>query len=104
MWRIVALCWVFTAPMLTGILILAVLMTPLSAQAALWIPIAAALGFVYGIPCARCAAKFLQGPATDDPALRWGWSLPGRRGADGERVRVAQPATVRRARSWSFRP
>ena len=39
MWRIVALCWVFTAPALTGILIVAVLMTPpLSAEAALWIP------------------------------------------------------------------
>jgi hypothetical protein len=79
MWRIVALCWVFTAPVLAGVLIVAVLMTPaLSADAALWIPIAAALGFAYGVPCAISAAKFLEGPATDDPALRWGWGLSAR--------------------------
>ncbi len=76
MWRIVALCWVFTAPMLAGILSVIVLLTPpLSAEAALWIPIAAALGFIYGVPCAACIAKFAQGPTSDDAALRWGWGL-----------------------------
>jgi hypothetical protein len=78
---IVALCWVFTAPTLAGLLVVAVLLTPLSAEPALWIPIAGALGFIYGVPCARCVAKFVQGPATDDAALRWGWSLPGRSAA-----------------------
>ncbi len=76
MWRIVALCWVFTAPVLTGILIVAVLVTPpLSAEATLWIPVAAVLGFTYGVPCANCIAKFLEGPATNDALLRWGWGL-----------------------------
>ncbi len=76
MWRIVALCWVFTAPALVGVLIVAVLVTPpLSAEAALWIPIAAVLGFAYSVPCARCIAKFLEGPTTNDVALRWGWGL-----------------------------
>ena len=79
MWRIVALCWVFTAPLLTGILIVAVLVTPpLSAEAKVWIPIAAVLGFTYGIPCANCIAKILEGPATNDAALRWGWGLSAR--------------------------
>jgi hypothetical protein len=79
MWRIVALCWVFTAPALTGILIVAVLATPaLAAEATLWIPVAAVLGLAYGVPCARCIAKFLEGPATNDAALRWGWGLPAR--------------------------
>jgi hypothetical protein len=76
MWRIVALCWVFTAPALVGILILAVLLTPaLAAEAALWIPIAAALGLAYSVPCARGVAAFLAGPTTDAAALRWGWGL-----------------------------
>ncbi len=98
MWRIVALCWVFTAPVLAGILIVAVLMTPaLSAEAALWIPIAAVLGFTYGVPCAACIAKFLQGPATDDAALRWGWGLPVRNVTGGPRSRMTGSATVRRA-------
>jgi hypothetical protein len=45
MWRIVALCWVFTAPALAGALVVAVLATPqLAAEAGLWIPIAALLG------------------------------------------------------------
>ncbi|MGD0640805.1 MAG: hypothetical protein ABSC22_08665 [Roseiarcus sp.] len=104
MWLIVALCWVFTAPMLAGTLIVAVLATPLAGQAATWIPIAAALGFVYGIPCARCTAKFLMGPATDDAALRWGWSLPRRSDASAPRGFVPRPATVRRAPTCSFHP
>jgi hypothetical protein len=95
MWLIVALCWVFTAPLLAGVLIIAVLLTPLSAEPTLWISIAAALGFVYGVPCARCAAKFLLGPGSDDALLRWGWSLPGR--PEPRRVPIRVLARPRRS-------
>ena len=72
MWRIAALCWVFTAPALAGALIVVVLATPpLAAQAGLWIPIAGLFGFVYGVPCARCIARFVEAPATpQSTALR----------------------------------
>jgi len=78
MWRIVALCWVFTAPALAGALIIAVLATPqLAAEAGLWIPIAALLGALYGVPAARGIARFLEAPAAGEAAaLRWGWGLP----------------------------
>ena len=84
MWRIVALCWVFTAPALAGALVVAVLATPqLAAEAGLWIPIAALLGALYGVPAARCIARFVEAPAAPEAvALRWGWGLaaaPGRR-------------------------
>ena len=63
MWRIVALCWVFTAPALAGALVVAVLATPqLAAEAGLWIPIAALLGALYGVPAARCIARFIEAP------------------------------------------
>ena len=63
MWRIVALCWVFTAPALAGALVIAVLATPqLAAEAGLWIPIAALLGALYGVPAARCIARFVEAP------------------------------------------
>ena len=77
MWRIVALCWVFTAPALAGALVIAVLATPqLAAEAGLWIPIAALLGTLYGVPAARCVARFVEAPAAPEAAaLRWGWSL-----------------------------
>ena len=77
MWRIAALCWVFTAPTLTGALVVAVLATPpLAAEAGLWIPIAALLGAVYGAPAARCIARFIAAPAAPQAAaLRWGWGL-----------------------------
>ena len=78
MWRIVALCWVFTAPALAGALVVAVLATPqLAAEAGLWIPVAALLGFIYGVPFARVIARFVEAPAAPHAtALRWGWSLP----------------------------
>ena len=81
MWRIVALCWVFTAPALAGALVVAVLATPqLAAEAGLWIPIAALLGALYGVPAARGIARFLEAPAAPEAAaLRWGWGLAGRR-------------------------
>jgi hypothetical protein len=77
MWRIVALCWVFTAPALAGALVIAVLATPqLAADAGLWIPIAAALGALYGVPAARCIARFVEAPAAPQAAaLRWSWGL-----------------------------
>jgi hypothetical protein len=77
MWRIVALCWVFTAPALAGALVVAVLATPqLAAEAGLWIPIAALLGALYGVPAARGAARFLEAPASPQAVgLRWGWGL-----------------------------
>ncbi len=77
MWRIAALCWVFTAPALAGALVIAVLATPqLAAEAGLWIPIAALLGALYGVPAARCIARFIEAPAAPEAAaLRWGWGL-----------------------------
>jgi len=76
-WRIVAVCWVFTAPALAGTLLVAVLATPqLAAEAGLWIPIAALLGALYGVPAARCIARFVEAPAAPEAtALRWGWGL-----------------------------
>jgi len=77
MWRIAALCWVFTAPALAGALVVAVLATPpLAAEAELWIPIAALLGALYGVPAARSIARFLEAPAAPEAvALRWGWGI-----------------------------
>ena len=77
MWRIAALCWVFTAPALAGALVVAVLATPqLAAAAELWIPVAALLGALYGVPAARCIARFVEAPAAAEAgALRWGWGL-----------------------------
>ena len=77
MGRIVALCWVFTAPVLAGALVVAVLATPqLAADAALWLPIAGLLGALYGVPAARCIARFVEAPAAPEAAaLRWGWGL-----------------------------
>ncbi len=94
MWRIVALCWVFTAPALAGALVIAVLATPqLAAEAGLWIPIAALLGALYGVPAARCIARFIEAPAAQEAAvLRWGWGLAA---ADQP---PARPSVVRRPR------
>src|SRR5664279_4183004 len=77
MWRIVALCWVFTAPALAGALVIAVLVTPqLATDAGLWIPIAALLGALYGVPAACCIARFVDAPAAPQAtALRRGWGL-----------------------------
>jgi len=60
MWRIVALCWVITAPALAGALVVATLATPpLAAQAQLWLPIAALLGALYGLAAARRVAGLI---------------------------------------------
>jgi len=79
MWRIAALCWVFTAPALAGALAVAVLATPpLAAEAKLWLPIAGLLGALYGAPAARLVARFVDAAATPGRSrgLRWGWGLP----------------------------
>ena len=98
MWRIVALCWVFTAPALAGALVVAVLATPqLAADAGLWIPIAALLGALYGVPAARCIARFVEAPAAPDAvALRWGWGL------SIAPQPVARPQSARRLRVVTF--
>ena len=98
MWRIVALCWVFTAPALAGALVVGVLATPqLAAEAGLWIPIAALLGALYGVPAARSAARLVEAPtAPHAAALRWGWGLA------VAPVPVARPQNVRRLRLVSF--
>ena len=95
MWRIVAVCWVFTAPVLAGALVVAVLATPqLAAEAGLWIPIAALLGALYGVPAARAIARFVEAPtAPEAGALRWGWGLavapqPPARPSAARRLRV----------------
>jgi hypothetical protein len=98
MWRIVALCWVFTAPTLAGALVVAVLATPqLAAEAGLWIPIAALLGALYGVPAARCIARFVEAPAAPEAgALRWGWGLA------AARHPAARPLAARRPRVAVF--
>ena len=98
MWRIVALCWVFTAPALAGALLIGVLATPqLAADAGLWIPMAAFLGALYGVPAARCIARFVEAPAAPHAAaLRWGWGL------GAAPVPVAGPQNVRRLRLVTF--
>jgi len=94
MWRIAALCWVFTAPALAGALVVAVLATPqLAAEAELWIPIAALLGALYGVPVARGVARFVAAPAAPEAAaLRWGWGL------EAAAVPPPQPLAARRLR------
>jgi hypothetical protein len=98
MWLIAALCWVFTAPALAGALVVAVLATPqLAAQSELWIPIAALLGALYGVPAARCVARFVEAPAAPEAAaLRWGWGLA------AARRPAARPLAARRAPPAAF--
>ncbi len=100
MWRIVALCWVFTAPALAGALVVAVLATPqLAAEAGLWIPIAALLGALYGVPAARCIARFVEAPAAREAvALRWGWGL------SAAAVAPPRPLVARHVRIVTFEP
>jgi hypothetical protein len=98
MWRIVALCWVFTAPALAGALIVAVLATPqLAADAGLLVPICALLGVLYGVPAARCIARFVEAPAAPQAAaLRWGWGLA------AAPVPVARPQNAPHLRLLTF--
>jgi len=70
------LSWIVAAPLLAGMLVLGVLLTPgLSAQAFLYIPVAAILGVVYAFPLACGMSRFIEAPAGTDPLLRWGWGL-----------------------------
>ena len=72
----VGLCWIVATPLLTALLMTAVLLTPaLAEQAFLYLPVAAALGFLYSLPLARTLSRFLQGPGSGDALLRWGWGL-----------------------------
>jgi hypothetical protein len=98
MWRIAALCWIFTAPALAGALVVAVLATPqLAAEAELWIPLAALLGALYGVPAARCIARFVEAPAAPEAAaLRWGWGL------SAAALPQPRPLVARRARVVVF--
>ncbi|MGD0640806.1 MAG: hypothetical protein ABSC22_08670 [Roseiarcus sp.] len=58
MWKVAALFWVFIAPVVAGVLVLAVLMAPaLQMEAGKWIAIAAILGFVVAIPVAWAVAR-----------------------------------------------
>jgi hypothetical protein len=53
MWRVAALFWVFIAPVLAGVLVLAVLMAPgLQAEAGKWIGMEAIAGAVVAVPIA----------------------------------------------------
>ena len=106
MWRIVALCWVFTAPALAGALVIAVLATPqLAAEAGLWIPIAALLGALYGVPAARCIARFVEAPAAPQPPRCAGAGACGAAGRPWSALRDGRPALeVRRTRRASAPP
>jgi hypothetical protein len=58
MWRVVALCWVFLAPVLAGLFVLIVILTPgLQANLGVWIVYSAILGAVLGVPAAFVFAK-----------------------------------------------
>jgi hypothetical protein len=62
MWRVAALFWVFTAPVLAGALVLAVLMAPpLQSEAGKWIAIAGVLGLVIAIPISWTVARMNAG-------------------------------------------
>ncbi len=51
MWRVAALCWVFIAPTLAGILIMATLFVPaLAPDLGRWIVYAAISGAILGVP------------------------------------------------------
>ncbi len=58
MWRVAALFWVFIAPVVAGILVLAVLLAPgLQAEAGKWIGRAAIAAAVVAFPVAWTIAK-----------------------------------------------
>lgn len=61
MTRLAALLWVMAGTVLAGACVLGVLMTPaLQAEAMRFIPIAAIVGYVLGIPIAIVAAKAIS--------------------------------------------
>jgi hypothetical protein len=58
---------------------------------------AALLGALYGVPAARCIARFVEAPAAPHAAaLRWGWGL------GAAPVPVSGPQNVRRLRLVTF--
>ena len=58
MWRVVALCWIFIAPVLAGVLVLAAILTPaLAPDLGRWIVYAAIAGAILGVPAAFAFAK-----------------------------------------------
>ena len=58
MWRVVALCWIFIAPVLAGVLVLAAILTPaLAPDLGRGIVYAAVAGAILGIPAAFVFAK-----------------------------------------------
>ncbi len=58
MWRVVALCGIFIAPVLAGVLVLAAILTPaLAPDLGRWIVYAAIAGAILGVPAAFAFAK-----------------------------------------------
>ncbi len=58
MWRVAALFWVFIAPVVAGVLVLAAMMTPsLQFELGKWIVVAAIAGFAAAMPIAWTIAK-----------------------------------------------
>ena len=58
MWRVVALCWIFIAPTLAGVLVLITLLTPaLAPDVGRWIVYSAIAGAILGVPAAVVFAK-----------------------------------------------
>jgi hypothetical protein len=62
MWRVAALFWLFIAPVVAGVLVLAALLTPgLQAEAGKWIGMAAVAVAVVAVPVAWTIAKSFAG-------------------------------------------
>ena len=58
MWRVAILCWVFIAPTLAGVLILAVMLVPaLAPNLGAWIVYAAIVGAILAAPAAVVFAR-----------------------------------------------
>ena len=58
MWRVVALCWVFLAPTLAGVLVLVTLLIPaLAPDLGRWILYAAIAGAMIAVPAAVAFAR-----------------------------------------------
>ena len=57
-WRVVALCWIFLAPTLAGVLVLIAILTPaLAPDVGRWIVYAAVAGAILAVPVAIVFAK-----------------------------------------------
>ncbi len=58
MWRVVAVCWIFMAPTLAGVLVLIAILTPaLGPDLGRWIVSAAVAGAILAVPAAIIFAK-----------------------------------------------